>query len=425
MPRVSIPALNHVLSHQAHRSSFDPHRQDLYVRLGTVTVFVRDQERSLRFYLDQLGFELALDTRSPSGERLLAVSPPDGTAILALVAPAPGSDDYTLIGRPTQVAFLTEHVFGKYEEWQRRGVVFTQKPEMQPWGSMSAVFKDVDGNSFALVEDEAVVREVAEQRRIHMERLESEQRAAQELESARETQAQLFPQTRPALSTLEYHGLCMQARVVGGDYYDFLELGRQKYGLVISDISGKGTAAALLMANLQAHLRNLCTTYSSRPFVPFALEQPQRLLQSVNRLFCENTLDRAFATLLFAEYDDTARHLRYANCGHLPALLLRNDDSLERLDSTSTVVGLFKDWDCSVGERELFAGDTLVFYTDGVTESFNKAGDEFGEERLVDALRRNRAQAPAELLHSLVDEVRLFSTERQHDDITLIVAKCV
>jgi phosphoserine phosphatase RsbU/P len=421
---MSSPALSHVLTHKAHRCSFHPGRQDLYVRLGTVAVFVKDLERSLKFYRDQLGFELALDTRSPSGERLLAVSPPDGTAILALVSPPPGSDDFRLIGRPTQVAFLTEHVFGKYEEWLRRGVIFTQKPEVQPWGSMAAVFSDVDGNSFALVEDEAVVHEIEEQRRIHVERLESERRAAQELESAREVQARLFPQTRPALATLQYEGVCMQARVVGGDYYDFLDLGRQRFGFVISDISGKGTAAALLMANLQAHLRNLCTTYSSRPFIPFALEQPQRLLQSVNRLFCENTLDRAFATLLFAEYDDTARRLRYANCGHLPALLLRSDDTPERLGSTSTVVGLFKDWECSVGERQLFAGDTLVFYTDGVTESFNKAGEEFGEDRLVAALRRNRELASPDLLHSLVNEVQQFSSDRQHDDITLLVAKC-
>ncbi len=422
--RMSSPVLSLVLSHKAHRCSFHPDRQDLYVRLGTVAVFVRDQERSLRFYRDQLGFELALDTRAPTGERLLAVSPPDGTAILALVAPAPDSDDYNLIGRPTQVAFLTEHVLGKYEEWRRRGVCFIQPPEMQPWGSTSAIFRDVDGNSFALVEDEAVVHEIAEQRRVHAQRMESERRAAQELENAREVQARLFPQTRPALNTLQYEGLCMQAHLVGGDYYDFIELGRERFGFVVSDISGKGTAAALLMANLQAHLRNLCTTYSSRPFTPFALEQPQRLLHTVNRLFCENTSDRAFATLLFAEYDDAARRLRYANCGHLPGLLLRHDDALERLDSTSTVVGLFMDWECSVGERQLFAGDTMVLYTDGVTESFNDEGEEFGEGRLIAALRRHRELSSPALLRSLVDEVRHFSAGRQHDDITIIVAKC-
>jgi serine phosphatase RsbU (regulator of sigma subunit) len=283
---------------------------------------------------------------------------------------------------------------------------------------------DVDGNSFLLVDDDSAIQEIEEQRRAHGERLESERMAALELENASEVQARLFPQTQPLLATLEYAGICIQARSVGGDYYDFLNLGHERYGFVIGDISGKGTAAALLMANLQAHLRNLCTMYSSRPYTPFALEQPQRLLQAVNRLFCENTADRAFATLLFAEYDDSTRRLRYANCGHLPGLLLRSDDTLDRLNSTSTVVGLFKPWDCSVDECQLFAGDTLVFYTDGITESFNDSDEQFGEERLIEALRRHRALPSSALLRWIVDEVRQFSPRHQHDDITLIAAKC-
>ncbi len=423
---MSSPSLSRIASHhhQAHRCSFDPDRQDLYLRLGTVSVLVRDQERSLKFYLDQLGFELTLNTESESGERVVAVAPPDGTAMLALVAPRPGSDEYQLIGRPTQIAFLTEDVFGKYQEWSKRGVTFLRPPQAESSGNVCATFQDVDGNSFTLTSDESVIRELEAHRREHLERFEAERRSAQELEHAREVQARLFPQVHPKVATLQYDGLCMQARTVGGDYYDFLDLGRERFGLVISDVSGKGTAAALLMANLQAHLRNLSTTYSSRPFTPFALAQPQRLLHAVNRLFCENTADNSFATLFFSEYDDTARRLRYVNCGHLPALLLRTDDALERLDATSTVVGLFRDWECSVVERQLVAGDTVVFYTDGVTESFNAAGEQFGEERLVTALRRNRALGSASLLRSLVHEVRQFSGDRQHDDITFIVAKC-
>src|SRR6202011_4361677 len=142
---------------------------------------------------------------------------------------------------------------------------------------------------------------------------ETEQRAAQELEIAKQVQARLFPQTLPAMKTLDYAGVCVQARQVGGDYYDFLDLGRDRLGLVIGDIAGKGIAAALLMANLQANLRSQCA---------IALDQPQRFLRSVNQLFYENTNDSAYATLFFAEYDDKTQHLRYANCGHLCALLL-------------------------------------------------------------------------------------------------------
>lgn len=262
---------------------------------------------------------------------------------------------------------------------------------------------------------EEMSREVEARRRFIAERQEAARRAAQELEIAKQVQARLFPQILPRLATLEYAGICVQARQVGGDYYDFLDLGGGRLGLVIGDISGKGIAAALLMANLQANLRSQCA---------IALDQPQRLLRSVNQLFFENTTDSAYATLFFGEYDDHTQRLRYANCGHLSALLLRGDDTLERLDSTCTVLGLFKEWDCSIGERRLLPGDTLALYTDGITESFNDADEEFGEQRLIEALWRNRELSSQELLPAVVDDVRRFSPREQHDDITLIVAKC-
>jgi serine phosphatase RsbU (regulator of sigma subunit) len=276
-------------------------------------------------------------------------------------------------------------------------------------------FEDVDRNSFALVDLDEVSREIEAQRRTLAQKLESERRAAQEREIAKQVQARLFPQTLPPVKTLEYAGVCSQAREVGGDYYDFLDLGRERLGLVIGDISGKGMAAALLMANLQANLRSQCA---------IALEEPQRFLRSVNQLFYENTADSAYTTLFFAEYDGLARRLRYTNCGHLSALLLHSDDTLERLDSTCTVLGLFKEWDCSIGECRLFSGDTLALYTDGMTESFNHAGEEFGEHRLIEALRRHRERPLQALLASVLEEVRRFSHLEQHDDITFIVASC-
>jgi serine phosphatase RsbU (regulator of sigma subunit) len=165
---------------------------------------------------------------------------------------------------------------------------------------------------------------------------------------------------------------------------------------------------------LQANLRSQCA---------IAVDQPQRFLQSVNRLFYENTTDNAYATFFFAEYDDRTNRLRYANCGHLSALLLRSDGALERLDSTCTVLGLFKEWDCSIGENQLRSGDTLALYTDGVTESFNDAGEEFGEERLIEAMRRRPESSSQDLLVEIVDDVQRFSPRQQRDDITLIVAR--
>jgi len=390
-------------------------RKDPHLRIICINIYVRDQDRSLRFYVDQLGFKLVVDSNFGSRGRWVAVSPPDGTAILGLVAPNPNSEEYKLIGRPTHVVLETEDVHAKFRDWSGRGVRFHHPPETQPWGATFTTFEDADGNSFMLMGREDFVRELEAQRRAIEQKLESDRRARQELEIAKQVQTRLFPQTLPPLRTLDYAGICLQAREVGGDYYDFLELGRERLGLVIGDVAGKGIAAALLMANLQANLRSQCA---------IALDQPQRFLRSVNQLFHENTTDGAFATLIFAEYDDKVGRLRYANCGHLSALLLRSDDTLERLDSTCSVLGLFKEWDCSIGERRLLPGDTLALYTDGITESFNGAGEEFGEQRLIEALRRHRELSSQALLASVVDDVQQFSPHEQQDDITLIVAKC-
>lgn len=390
-------------------------RQGLYLRIHHVTIFVRDQDRSLRFYLDQLGFNLVADARFEDGGRWISVSPPDGSAVFALVTPNPGAEQYELIGRSREVGFITEDVAATYEEWLERGVRFHHPPLIPLWGGLFTTFEDPDGNSFSLVGWDAMTQEIEAQRRAVAEKLESERRAAQEMEIAKQVQARLFPQTLPPLRTLDYAGMCIQARQVGGDYYDFLNLGQERLGIVIGDISGKGIAAALMMANLQANLRSQCA---------IAVDHPQRLLRSVNQLFYENTNDSAYATFFFAEYDDRTRRLRYANCGHLCALLLRSDNTLERLDSTGAVLGLFKEWDCSIGASQLRPGDTLALYTDGVTESFNDAGEEFGEERLIVALRRHRRLSSQALLAAIVDEVRQFSPQEQHDDITLIVAKC-
>jgi phosphoserine phosphatase RsbU/P len=390
-------------------------RKSPYLRVLCVNIYVRDVDQSLRFYVDQLGFGLVVDENYESAGRWVAVAPPDGNTVLALVAPKRKSEDYKLVGRSRHTVLVTEDVMIKFEEWQKRGVHFHHPPQTTLWGGIFARFEDPDGNFFTLVSRDDFVREIEGQRKAAAEKLEAERRTAQELEIAKKVQARLFPQTLPQLRTLEYAGVCIQARQVGGDYYDFLSLGRDKFGLVIGDTSGKGIGAALLMANLQANLRSQSA---------MAMEQPERFLQSVNQLFCENTTDSAYATLFFAEYSDAKRRLRYANCGHYAPILLRRDNTLERLDSTCTVLGLFREWPCSIAECNLSRGDILVLYTDGVTESFNKQGEEFGEERLIQVLQGHRELKPQSILDTIVDELRDFSPDEQHDDITLIVAKC-
>jgi len=246
------------------------------------------------------------------------------------------------------------------------------------------------------------------------ERIETGRRVAQEMEFARQVQARLFPQSLPKLATLEYTGVCIQARQVGGDYYDFLELRPGRLALVLADIAGKGVSGALLMANLQANLRS---QYA------IALEDLPRLLESVNHLFYENTSDSSYATLFFADYDDASRRMRYVNCGHLPPLLLRADGELERLTATATVLGLFEKWECSVAGVQLAAGDTLVVYTDGITEAESPEGQQFGESRLAETLRSQRNLVLDSLLETIVATVQKFSGREQADDITLVLAR--
>jgi len=215
------------------------------------------------------------------------------------------------------------------------------------------------------------------------------------------------------MKTIQYTGGCIQARQVGGDYYDFLELRPGR--LALADIAGKGISGALLMANLQANLRSQYAV---------ALEDLPRLLKSVNQLFYENSGDSSYATLFFADYDDSSRRLRYVNCGHLPPLLLRADGQLERLSATTTVLGLFEKWECSVAEVQLAAGDILVLYTDGITEAENTEGEQFGESRLAETILAQRHLPISTLLETTVAAVQKFSCGEQADDITLVLARC-
>jgi uncharacterized protein YndB with AHSA1/START domain/catechol 2,3-dioxygenase-like lactoylglutathione lyase family enzyme len=253
-------------------------RSDVHLRIHAVPVFVRDQDRSLRLFVEQLGFNLIVDSRFESKDgmiRWVAVAPPDGTAVLGLITPKPGSDEDRFIGGCPSVVFITDNIDSKYREWCARGVRFLEPPQTSEWGGTFAQFEDVDGNGFTLVSVDIISQQVEAQRRAIAERLESERRVAQEFAIARQVQTRLFPQRQPPLRTLDYGGMCVPARQVGGDYYDFLDLGCERLGLVIGDISGKGIAAALLMANLQANLRGQCAIASDRP---------QALLRSVNDL---------------------------------------------------------------------------------------------------------------------------------------------
>ncbi len=236
----------------------------------------------------------------------------------------------------------------------------------------------------------------------------------QEIAVARAVQSRLFPQELPRLQTLDYEGSCIQARIVGGDYYDFFELAAGEVAFVLADISGKGVAAALLMANLQGALRSQ-SGIGSRDL--------PRWLASVNRHFYKHTENNHFASLFLACYFDGDRTLRYVNCGHNSPLLLRRSGTVERLEATATVLGLFRNWSCHVAETRFDSGDVLCAYTDGITEATGRDGEEFGEARLLELLRAYAQHKPPAILRGIEEAVRQFRQGEQEDDLTLMIAR--
>jgi sigma-B regulation protein RsbU (phosphoserine phosphatase) len=240
---------------------------------------------------------------------------------------------------------------------------------------------------------------------------EPERRRHSELEIAANVQQKMFPRKLRLLDSLDYAGQCVPAREVGGDYYDFLEASDQAIGFILADVSGKGVPAALLMANLQACFRSQA---------PEALQRPSDMLRTVNNHFYESTTAERFATLFFGIYDDGTRKLRYVNCGHCPPFLLRANGEMDRLQPTATPLGAFANWNCREAEAELRVGDTLLLYSDGVTEAGIEGVEEFGEDRLTHAIRVNQWQPAEALVQAIVDDVADFSAGSRSDDVTVV-----
>jgi serine phosphatase RsbU (regulator of sigma subunit)/predicted enzyme related to lactoylglutathione lyase len=379
------------------------------LRLHHIPVFVRDQERSLTFYRDLLGFAVTVDY-SEGAERFILVQPPGGNVSLALLRPK----DETRIGTSNGIVFVTVDVQAQFESWSNLGVQFQHAPMLEQWGGAIAPFYDPDGNRYILAGWDDFTR-AAEAERLRLEeQQQAEQRAATERQVASDVQSRLFPQALPAVRSLELAGRCLQARDVGGDYYDFLDLGGDLLGLVVGDVSGKGMGAALLMANLQANLRGQSAVLGT--------DLP-RGLATVNDLFLRSSPGSAFATLFCATYCDTTRRVVYANCGHVAALVVRRTGVVERLASTCGMVGLFANWRCATAECALEAGDLLVVVSDGVTEAMNDDGLEFGEESLIASIVSRQHLAPGELIAGLLEDVQAFASGPFQDDVTVVALR--
>lgn len=246
------------------------------------------------------------------------------------------------------------------------------------------------------------------------------ERLNREVEIAREVQERLFPQKLPPIEGLDYSGACRPALGVGGDYYDFLPLPNGVLGLAIGDVSGKGIAAALLMASLQASLRGQALRGTN---------DLADMIANVNHLVYDASAENRYATFFYAQYDPTTRELTYVNAGHNPPMILRKHDSdweIIRLEEGGAVVGLLPNFPYTQAAVPLEIGDVLVAFTDGISEAMNPEDEEWGEDELLNAAKACDGLSAAETILRLVDGAdRFASGAKQHDDMTVMVVRVV
>lgn len=237
-----------------------------------------------------------------------------------------------------------------------------------------------------------------------------------ELEIARGIQSSFLPEGPPALPGLDLAGLNIPYREVGGDYFDYIRIVDNQLGLAIGDVSGKGVAAALLMAAFRASLLAEIRNH-------FAI---RRILKKVNRLLYESTDDGKFVTAFYGVLDAKNRVFTFSNAGHNPPLLLRANGTVEWLTEGGLPLGVMEDAKYEERPVALATGDVLVLYTDGVTEASNDIEDQYGVERLEALVRKNAARPAAEIVAALRDEVVAFTGARHlNDDLTVVVARLV
>ena len=232
-----------------------------------------------------------------------------------------------------------------------------------------------------------------------------------DLEIARQIQFGLVPSTPFQQGTIVIHCSMRPANTVGGDYYDIIDLGGDRIGVVIADVAGKGMPAALLMALLQGSLHTLVT----------AGLRGTELVSKLNAYLCKSIPASSLVTLFYGELDTSTGWLRYVNAGHNPPFLLRKNQAMQRLMPTSLVLGVTETTTYEAEETELGVGEKLLLFTDGISEAFNVDQQEYGESRLESFLRTHSTLPQADLIQQLTTDVLGFCGDaRPTDDMTLM-----
>jgi len=240
------------------------------------------------------------------------------------------------------------------------------------------------------------------------------QKIEEELELARDIQTNLLPKTPPSSKIFELAGHNIPSKEVGGDYYDFFLLKENSVGIAIGDISGKGVPAALLMSNLQAALRITALEFS----------EPHKVLSKVNSHITKTTSAEKFATFFYGIFDPETLIFRYTNAGHNYPVLIKKTGEIELLKQGGMIIGVIEDAEYQSANIKLEKGDSLILYTDGVTEAMNPLKDEFGEERLTEILRHSPDLSAPGIINKILEEVSAFTNGNYFsDDLTLVVLK--
>ncbi len=251
---------------------------------------------------------------------------------------------------------------------------------------------------------------------ICLDHLSAEERRVLEndLALSQKVQQALLPQVLPSIPSVDIAAYSQPARIVGGDYFDFLRFGDGTHAVMIADVMGKGMPASMLAASLQASLRIIAPESS----------EPAEVVSRLNHLFCHNVHLTNFVTLFLAKIDVAARTLTYCNAGHNPPLVARVDTTIESLDPTGAAVGLVKQSRFEQEVVELRVGDMVLLYTDGVVESQDRGGEFFGDDRLKEVLRSPSHRTAQGVITQLKDALHGFSgTGVPSDDTTFIALR--
>jgi len=241
-----------------------------------------------------------------------------------------------------------------------------------------------------------------------------QRRLANELALASEIQFRLHPESPPAIPCYDILGVSFPCYEVGGDYYDFIEKPDGRYVIALGDVSGKGTGAAILMSSIHAAVRAHTRTRLSA----------SEIVSEINQYIYDNTPSNRYVTLFYSELDPRSHQLTYINGGHNPPLLVRASGEVTPLDIGGFPVGITQFGDYREGWVEIEPGDVMVVYSDGVTESLNEEGEEFGDGRLIEIVQKNRGRTAAGLRDRIDEALAKFVGKASAvDDLTLVIMK--